>query len=34
MTISRQIRLLQNGSIRAYLAYLFVTLVVVLVLAR
>jgi hydrogenase-4 component B len=31
---SHQIRLLQNGSLRTYLAYVFVTLVVVLVLAR
>jgi hydrogenase-4 component B len=31
---SHQIRLLQNGSLRTYLAYVFVTLVVVLMLAR
>jgi hydrogenase-4 component B len=34
LAASHQIRLLQNGSLRAYLAYLFVTLVVVLLVAR
>jgi hydrogenase-4 component B len=34
MAVSQRVRLLQNGSIRAYLAYIFITLVVVLVLAR
>ena len=34
LAASHQIRLLQSGSLRAYLSYLFVTLVIVLVLAR
>jgi hydrogenase-4 component B len=31
---SRRIRLLQNGSVRSYLTYLFITFIVVLILAR
>jgi hydrogenase-4 component B len=34
LAASHRIRLLQSGSLRAYLTYLFVTLVIVLVLAR
>jgi hydrogenase-4 component B len=34
LSASRQIRALQNGSLRTYLAYMFVTLVVALLLAR
>jgi len=34
MIAARQVRTLQNGSLRTYLAYMFVTLVVALLLAR